>query len=107
MLQRQDANKIKSFLTRKFPDRIALIFFPLRGESYLLKEKFIIHKNTTFAHTMAEVRKYCPEGKTLHVVSELKRSPLLMTKSMGELAEEHSEDGQILCLFYSEESTFG
>ncbi|BAU79982.1 conserved ubiquitin-like protein [Tokyovirus A1] len=107
MLQTNDANKIRSFLSRKFPDRIALIFFPLRGESYLSKEKFIIHKTTSFAHTMAEVRKYCPEGKTLYVVSSLKKSPLLMTKNMGELAKEHSEDEHILCLLYSEESTFG
>lgn len=56
---------------------------------------------------MAEVRKYCPEGKTLYVVSEKKRAPLLMTKNVGELAREHSDDENILCLFYSEESTFG
>nr|WNL49671.1 ubiquitin-like protein [Marseillevirus sp.] len=107
MLQRQEADKIRDFLSRKFPDRMALIFFPLRGNSYLRKEKFIIHKNTSFAHTMAEVRKYCPEGRTLFVVSELKRSPLLMTKNIGELAKDHSKDENILCLLYSEESTFG
>ncbi|ADB04169.1 ubiquitin-like protein [Marseillevirus marseillevirus] len=107
MLQSQEAQRIRGFLSRKFPDRIALIFFPLREESYLSKEKFIIHKTTSFAHTMAEVRKYCPEGKTLYVVSEKKRAPLLMTKNVGELAREHSDDENILCLFYSEESTFG
>ncbi|AHA45904.1 ubiquitin-like protein [Insectomime virus] len=107
MLTDQERTKIQSILARRFPERMAVIFYPFRGESYLSKEKFIIHKDTTFAHTMAEVRKYCPSDKTLTVVSSEKRRPLLMTKTMGELVREHEDNEQILCLLYSEESTFG
>ncbi|AQQ73813.1 ubiquitin-like protein [Kurlavirus BKC-1] len=107
MLTDEEKTKIHSILKRRFPERVAVIFYPFRGESYLTKEKFIIHKDTSFAHTMAEVRKYCPPNKTLTVVSSQKRRPLLMTKTMGELVQEHEGNDQILCLLYSEESTFG
>ncbi|ALX27617.1 ubiquitin-like protein [Golden Marseillevirus] len=107
MLSQQERVRIQGVLRRRFPERIAVIFRPARGESFLTREKFIIHKETSFAHCMAEVRKFCPRDKTLTVFSSQKRMPLAMTKSMEELVREHEGNDEILCLLYSEESTFG
>lgn len=107
MLTEKERKRISNFIQCKFPDRIAVLIYPLNGPPQLEKEKFVVSKDTSYVHFLAEVRKYCKTGKSLFFFSEKKRTAPLMSLSMADVVKEHEGEGSVLCLLYTEEHIFG